>query len=143
MALLLGQYVHNMDPKNRLFIPSAIRDELGQRFVLCTPPNGEKCLFGYAVEDWKELAAIINSQPTGRELTLRQRFTYLNVDTVTHDAQGRITIKNSFCEYAGLEREVFILGVGRRVEIWDLSAWNNMLDAAKADNQFPAYDFPF
>ena len=143
MALLLGQYVHNMDPKNRLFIPSALRDELGLKFVLCTPPNGEKCLFGYAVADWQELTAIVNGQPSSRELRLRQRFTYLNVDTVTHDGQGRITIKNSFCEYAGLEREVFILGVGRRIEIWDLSTWNRILEAAKANNEFPAYDFPF
>ena len=72
--------------------------------------NGDKCLFAYAWEDWKELMARLNDRPASRQLTMQQRMLRRNAEPVEPDKpQGRITIPQRFMEFASLEHDVFIL----------------------------------
>lgn len=118
MASMMGQYTHNLDQKNRLAVPSKLREALGEKFVLCVPQNGDRCLFGYALSDWEVLMDKLNDQPPSRKLTMQQRFIHLYSTMVETDKQGRFTIPTHFMEAAGFAQEVFILGAGRRVEFW-------------------------
>lgn len=143
MAVFMGRFTHTLDPKNRLFVPSRFRSQLGEAFVLFKPLNGDKCLFAYTMEDWQELSEIMNRQPGGKELTVRQRYTYINTDMVEIDKQGRITVSNEFCAFAGLEKDVVFFGAGRRIEIWNLAAWEAMLAEKDMEDNGQEINLPF
>lgn len=132
MSVFTGTYYHSLDQKNRLFIPTKLREYLGESFMLYKPQNGDKCLFVYTTKDWEYLSNQLNNQPASKELTLKQRFTYLRLDTVETDKQGRITIKADFCKFANLEKEVVIQGIGGRIEIWNRTAFDEMVDEREA-----------
>ncbi len=126
VAGLFGQYTHSLDQRNRLFVPSKMREALGSKFVLYVPNNGDRCVFGYSLADWDEAMNRFNDQEPSRQLALRQRYIYKHADSADVDNQGRFTFPASFMEQAGIEKEVFILGVGRRVEFWNPEEWKNM-----------------
>ena len=140
---MMGQYTHNLDQKNRLAIPAKLREALGESFVLCKAPNGETCLFAYSMEDWQGAMQAINDQPPSRELTMRQRIIHMNADTVETDKQGRITIPPRFMDYAKFEQEVFIVGAGRRVELWAPAEWERMLEQSMQTQEKLLTDFPY
>ena len=126
MAEFMGQYTHNLDQKNRLAIPAKIREQLGESFVLCKPQNGDRCLYGYANEDWAKMMERCDSQEPSRKLTLQRRLIFKNTDRVEVDKQGRITIPAYFMDAAEFDREIFILGTGRHVEFWNPAVWDAM-----------------
>lgn len=140
---MMGQYTHNLDQKNRLAMPAKLREALGESFVLCIAPNGENCLFAYSMEAWEGAMQAINNQPPSKELTMRQRIIYRNAETVEPDKQGRITIPPRFMEKARLEREVHIVGAGRRVELWSPAEWDRMLEQSEAMEAQLLTDFPY
>lgn len=121
----LGEYKHTLDIKNRAFIPAKFRDALGASFVVCKAP--EKCLFIYSDEQWDKLSDEIYNLPPDKASRDFQREFFRNADTVEADKQGRITLKASLCEYAGLGKEIVIVGSGRRIELWDEKTWNSNL----------------
>lgn len=131
-----GQYWHNFDQKNRLFIPSKFRGLLGESLTISMPISGEKCLYLYPTEEWLALVNRIKETATGSKLTTIQRLIYLNSDDIEQDKQGRITIKQNFCEFAGLDKEVFILGAGTRIELWNKENFDAMLARAEQDGLF-------
>lgn len=117
----LGEFNHNIDPKNRVFIPSKFRDALGDSFVLCKAPD--KCLFIYSNEAWDELSAEISNLPPSPQARQIQRDIFRNAVNVEPDKQGRITINAKLVEYAGLKQNAVIVGAGKRIEIWDADEW--------------------
>lgn len=143
VAELMGNYTHNLDQKNRLAIPAKLREDLGDCFVLCVPQNGDRCLFGYSLENWQRLMDKLNDEPSNHNLTLKQRFIHYYSDRVDVDKQGRFTIPPRFMEKAGFSREVFILGAGRRVEFWDPEEWARMESAAMAQMQDLTFELAF
>lgn len=134
---------HNLDKQNRLFIPAKMREDLGERFIIYKATNGEKCLFLYTMEIWEQMADKINDQPPSLKLTNQQRFLHINSDAAGTDKQGRITINSEFCEFAGLEGETLIMGVGQRVEIWSRKEYELMLARAAAHEEYTTIDLPF
>lgn len=120
-----GVYNHTLDAKKRLFIPSKLRDGLGESFVLCKGPND--VLFAYSNEKWEELCEEIIAS----ENLDMQRVIFENVVAVEVDKQGRITIKQELCEYAGLQKDIVVAGVGKRVEIWDKAKHESHMEAAR------------
>lgn len=139
--MFIGQWTHNIDPKNRLLIPSRFREELGEQFVVCLPRNGEKCVFAYSLEDWKVLSQKIRESENGQSETVRSRFSSFNIDLVEMDKQGRFTMKQSFCDFAGLKKEIFILGVDNRIEFWDIEEWNAMFEKEQQRAEHCAENF--
>lgn len=127
----LGEFEHNIDQKNRVFIPAKFREALGESFTLCCAPE-EKCLFVYTDERWEELSREVSAGSNTLEARQRQRRFFRGSQTVEPDKQGRITIPQRLCDYAGITREVVIFGADTRVELWDREAFERALDEADA-----------
>ncbi len=121
-----GKYTHNLDQKNRLFIPAKFRDLLGEKFIVCRPLNGDRCIMVYSEQGWDEFMETVEQKYDGRELVLFKRFANANIDSAEPDKQGRVTLKTEFCQFAKLEREVFVVGAENHFEIWDINEWAEM-----------------
>jgi len=120
--MFLGEYQHTMDEKGRLFIPARLREGLGNSFVLTR--GLDRCLFGYSFEAWKNLEKRINEFPfTNSEVRIFVRFFFAGAAECSLDKQGRILIPQLLREYAVLEKDVCILGVSERIEIWSYENW--------------------
>jgi len=121
--LFMGKYNHTIDPKGRLSIPSKYRDILGDEFVVSKGMDG--CLFVYAIEDWKTFEEKLASLPLiNVEARQFARFFLSGAQYVTVDKQGRILMPQDLREFAGLEKDVVLAGMGGRIEIWSLEKWN-------------------
>lgn len=121
--MLLGEYFHNIDAKGRIILPSKFRPELGDRFIVTKGFDG--CLYGYAVDEWKGIEEKIKTLPliTGKDARNFTRFFFSSAIECEIDSQGRILISSSLREFAELTKEVVIIGVSSRIEIWSKSKW--------------------
>jgi len=120
-----GEYQHTLDAKGRLFIPAKLREQLGDSFVMTK--GLDDCLFVYPQEAWEELEQKIRQLPMSKSRSL-QRFFLSSAADVTVDRQGRIVIPPVLRSYAKLERDVVVIGVGERAELWDARRWNAYTD---------------
>lgn len=121
--MFLGRYSCNLDEKGRLAIPAKLRycGEEGD-WVLAQGLDG--CLFLYTESEWREISARIQSLATNRAATRRfARILFAGAVEVSLDKQGRINIPAHLRQWASLEREAVVIGVGRRIEIWDKNSW--------------------
>ena len=123
--MFLGQYAHTVDTKGRTFVPAKYRDELGETFVVTR--GTAKCLTVYPMSEWEKYTAKIAELPQAHAAKIR-RFVFSNASDVTLDAQGRIGLVAGLREYAGIEKNVVILGLGSYIEIWAEDVW-------KAENE--------
>lgn len=126
-----GEYQHTLDTKGRLFIPAKLREELGDGFVVTK--GLDECLFVYPQNAWKQLEENIRRLPMSKSRGL-QRFFLSSAADVRVDKQGRIIVPPVLRNYAQLEHEVTIIGVGERAEIWDRQTWedyNSEMDAGR------------
>ena len=120
-----GEYQHTLDAKGRLFIPAKLREQLGDGFVVTK--GLDECLFLYPQKAWDELEQKIRQLPMSKSRGL-QRFFLSSAADVTVDRQGRIVIPTTLRSYANLERDVVVIGVGERAELWDARRWNAYTD---------------
>lgn len=124
--MLLGEFNHNLDSKNRIFIPAKMREYLGDSFVIAKSLR-EKCLTVYSLAAWDEIMTSIKKQ----DARLRdQLYRFLNptATEVVPDAQGRVVLPKALIDYAEIERELIILGCYNHAEIWlgdNLEAYRN------------------
>lgn len=124
--MLQGEYRHNIDEKGRVIIPSKIRVEMGEKIVITRGLDG--CLFGYNEKNWNEIMDKLNSLPfTKRDARNFTRFLTSGAITLEFDKQGRINIPDFLSNYANLSREVVIIGVVNRIEIWSKENWDNFM----------------
>lgn len=115
--MFLGTYLHSLDEKNRLIIPAKLRDEL--KGTLYLTKGLENTLFLYSEKEWRILTKKLETLSfTKKDARNFMRIFYSNATTLELDKQGRITIPSYLEEYAFLEKECVILGVGDRIEIW-------------------------
>lgn len=120
--MFYGEYRHSLDQKGRVIIPSKFREGLGDRFILTK--GLEECLFAYSSEEWNNLELKLKSLPfTDKNVRAFVRFFFSGATECELDKQGRILIPQNLREYAKLERDVYIIGVSTRVEIWDKERW--------------------
>ncbi len=120
--MLIGEYAHSLDPKGRVNFPAKLRDGLGAKFILTKGLDG--CLFAYSEEEWKVLEDKIRALPMSKARNL-QRFLFAGAVDVVPDKQGRVLIPANLREYAGLDKEVMIIGASVRAEIWDKQRWDD------------------
>ncbi|WP_206215424.1 MULTISPECIES: division/cell wall cluster transcriptional repressor MraZ [unclassified Enterococcus] len=128
--MLMGEYRHNIDTKGRLIVPSKLREELGEQFVLTRGLDG--CLFGYPMSEWTNLEAKLNEMPLAKkDARTFVRFFYSAATECELDKQGRINIPSTLRKYADLSKECVVIGVSNRIEIWDESRWQAFSDEAE------------
>ncbi len=121
--MFIGQYQHVMDEKGRVSIPSKFREDLSEKFVVVK--GLETCLFVYSEDVWAEVVKKLND-PIPFEPVLREfaRKFLSRASEESLDKQGRLLIPPRLREYAKLDREVTIIGVSSRLEIWDSKLWD-------------------
>ncbi|WAM34958.1 division/cell wall cluster transcriptional repressor MraZ [Caldicellulosiruptor morganii] len=120
--MLIGEYKHVVDNKGRVTLPSRFREELGDRFILTK--GLDNCLFGYSLKEWAVLEEKLKKLPlTNKEARAFLRFFFAGACECEVDRQGRILIPQNLREYASLQKEVFIIGVMTRIEIWSEENW--------------------
>ncbi|MBX5465229.1 MAG: division/cell wall cluster transcriptional repressor MraZ [Clostridia bacterium] len=132
--MLIGEYRHSLDAKGRMTVPARFREELGSRVVLTR--GLDRCLFVYPVPAWEQLRAGLARLPfTQADVRAFARLFFAGAVEGEVDRQGRLLIPSALREYAGIEREIAILGLSERVEIWSAAAWE-----AYAAGTGPAYE---
>lgn len=113
MITFVGSNYHNLDSKNRLFVPVRYRDQLGEKFFIM--PGADGCLFVYPQENFDVVATQYMAKH--RSPNAHTEF-FSKVCEASVDNQGRVTLDAKHVAYAGLAKEVAVVGSGRRVEIW-------------------------
>lgn len=122
--MLMGEYLHTVDVKGRLILPAKFRDELGELFIVTK--GLDNCLFVYAKEEWAILEGKLKQLPLAKpEARAFVRFFFAGAAEVECDKQGRVLLPTNLRDYAQLEKDVVVLGVSNRVEIWSKSVWDN------------------
>lgn len=121
-TMLLGEYQHSLDPKGRITIPSRLRDELGERFI--ATKGLDNCIFVYTLDEWMNIEAKLRALPFTRgDVRSFVRFFFSGAAEMEADKQGRVLLPLNLREYAQVEKDVVIIGVGSRLEIWSGDKW--------------------
>lgn len=120
--MLSGEYNHTIDAKGRLIIPSKFRENLGEHFVVTKGLDG--CLFIYPDSEWNAFEEKLKTLPlTNRDSRNFVRFFLGSAIESELDKQGRTLLSSPLRGYAGLEKDVVLVGVLNRIEIWDKDKW--------------------
>ncbi len=119
-----GEYRHNIDTKNRIFIPAKLREDLGESFVVAKDMRTD-CLKMYSLAGWEAyLEPILKQNRTLKEKVLR--FLSSSMVQVSPDSQGRITLPKELVEHAGIEGSAVVVGCFDYAEIWAEAAYDRM-----------------
>jgi len=122
--VLIGEYEHSLDTKGRLIMPSKLREDMGEKFIVTKGLDG--CLFGFSKNEWQNFEEKLKTLPlTNKNARDFVRFFLSGATECEIDKQGRFLIASNLREYATLEKDVVIIGVGTRLEIWDREKWKN------------------
>ncbi len=129
--MFIGTYDHSLDPKGRVILPRKFRDELGQDMVLTK--GIEPCLYVFPLAEFETFANKLRSLPlTERPSRDFVRIFVAGASQESADSQGRVVIPQPLREYAGLTKDVVIVGQLSRIELWDKGAWERYMPAAQA-----------
>ncbi len=132
--MFMGEYNHTVDAKGRLIVPSKFREQLGEEFVVTKGLDG--CLFVYTNSEWHKIEEKFQNIPmTSKDARKFSRFFFAGAAALEIDKQGRVLLPPVLREYAGLQKEVVLVGVLNRVEIWDAARWQeNTYDEEEMDD---------
>ena len=120
--MLIGEYEHSIDTKGRLIMPSKLKEDIGEKFVLTKGLDG--CLFVYSQAEWKIFEDKLRAFPlTNKDARALIRFFLAGAMECEIDKQGRFLIPSNLREFAGLEKEVVVIGVLNKIEIWSKNKW--------------------
>lgn len=122
--MLIGQFEHNVDAKGRINFPAKFREDMGDRFIVTK--GLDNCVAVYSMEEWQRREERFKALPDSKSRQLK-RFFFASATVVEPDKQGRIVLPAVLREYAGLTRDVVVIGASDRAEIWNAERW-------KADN---------
>ena len=119
---MFGKYKHTVDEKGRLFVPSKLREELGNTFYVTL--GLDHCLSVYTESGWQAILDKYNALPIVQ--ARKMRFLFANAAKCEPDKQGRFLIPAELRQYAGLSNEVTFIGQGGHAEIWDSAAYDEL-----------------
>lgn len=124
MPMFMGEYQHTIDDKGRLIMPAKFREGLGDKFVVTKGLDG--CLFVYPMEEWRVLEGKLRSLPfTKADARAFARFFFSGATECELDKQGRILLPTNLRDHAQLQKDIFIIGVSTRLEIWSKEVWED------------------
>ncbi|HOA35158.1 MAG TPA: division/cell wall cluster transcriptional repressor MraZ [Bacillota bacterium] len=130
--MFTGEYQHTLDEKGRVIIPAKLREGLGETFMITR--GLDRCLFIYHFDAWTKIEQKVKELPLARsEARAFTRYFFSGAAEVEIDKQGRVLIPQNLREYAGIEKEVMIIGVSDRVEVWSEEAWKEYTSAENLD----------
>ena len=122
--MFMGEYDHSIDTKGRVIIPAKFREQLGESFVVTKGLDG--CLWVFAADEWDNFSGKLKSLPVANKDARKfARFFLAGASVSEADKMGRVLIPQILREYAKLEKDVALVGIGNRVEIWDKAAWES------------------
>ena len=120
--MLIGEYEHSLDAKGRLIMPAKLREDIGEKFIITKGLDG--CLFGFSQSEWTNFEEKLKTLPlTNKNARDFVRFFLSGAIECEIDKQGRFLIASNLREYATMKKEVVIIGVGTRIEIWNRDKW--------------------
>ncbi len=136
--MLLGEYEHTLDDKNRLTLPARLREAFGDGVVVTRGMDG--CLVVYTREGWERFVSVRleGLDPFSREARQLSRFLFSGAVEAEPDKQGRVMIPPALVAHARLGREVVVAGVRDHVEIWDRAAWRKQLEEVEGSAELVA-----
>ena len=131
--MLMGTYQHNIDLKGRVIMPAKFREELGGVFYITR--GLDNCLSVLSKSDWDSLGEKLRGLPSSQTKDI-QRFLFSGAAELEPDKQGRVLSPQPLRDYAGLTKDVVIIGTGLKAEIWDLDRWNEYNNKVTEDSMF-------
>ncbi len=121
--MFIGEYNHTLDNKNRVIMPVKFREQIGSSFVMTK--GLDNCLFIYSKGEWENIEDKLKSLPmTNKDARAFVRFFFAGATECDIDKQGRALIPNNLKEFAKIDKDVVIIGVSTRIELWSLEEWN-------------------
>ena len=130
--MLIGEYEHSLDVKGRLIMPAKLRADIGETFIVTKGLDG--CLFAFSQNEWlnfeTKLKALPLSDKNARNFT---RFFFAGATECEIDKQGRFLVSSNLREFAGLDKDVIIIGMNSRLEIWSKEKWQQCDENISAD----------
>ncbi len=134
--MLIGEYIHTIDTKNRVSLPFKFRKELGRKIIIT--PGLDQCLFIFTTNEWKKVSKRLSDSDSDLSFLKRDkrsfnRFMFGRAAEVEVDSIGRILVPDFLKARIGLKEKVAIIGVEDRVEIWSEDAWIKYRDKAERE----------
>lgn len=125
--MFMGEFHHTIDEKGRIIIPSKLRDNLKDNFIITRGLDG--CLFIYPQDEWNNVINKYKDLPNTIEKRQFMRIFLSGASTCEYDRQGRINIPKPLIDYAKLEKDCIIIGVDDRLELWSKQIWDNFINS--------------
>lgn len=132
--MFYGEYEHTLDKKGRIIIPSSFREVSKENYVerFFITRGLDTCLFMFSEEEWKNQEAKFRNLPfTKREARKFNRLFFSGATPVVPDKQGRILIPSYLKTYANIKKEIVLVGVSSRIEIWNKENWKEFYSTSK------------
>ena len=130
--MIMGEYNHTIDAKGRLIVPAKFREILGDNFIVTKGLDG--CLFVYPNDEWTRFEEKLKSLPlTNKNARQFTRFFLAGAAACEVDKQGRILLPQVLREFASLEKDVVLVGVASRIEIWSRERWDESMNTYDGD----------
>jgi len=132
--MFYGEYEHTIDRKGRLIIPAKMREIFKEHYVekFFITRGLDKCLFVFAEEEWRLQEQKFKSISfTKAEARKFNRLYFSGACEVTCDKQGRVLIPQYLKDFAGIKRDVMVVGVSNRIEIWSKDGWKDYYESSR------------
>lgn len=131
--MLLGEYRHTLDDKNRVSLPAKFRKELGKKIIITR--GLDRCLSVFSMADWKKFSEELTSQTRFNHSNSRayDRFIAAGAIETDVDSAGRILIPDFLKQYGNLGSKIIVAGVRNRLELWNEDLWNEYIKSVEGD----------
>ncbi|MBL7070703.1 MAG: division/cell wall cluster transcriptional repressor MraZ [Candidatus Omnitrophica bacterium] len=141
--MFYGEYEHSLDKKGRLILPAKFRDQAKVNYIekFYITRGLDNCLFMFSEEEWKQQETKFKSMPFTRSQSRKfNRLFFSGAQEAAFDKQGRILLPKYLKDFAGIKRDVMIIGVANRIEIWDCSKWKEFYNSERGSFESIAED---
>lgn len=122
--MFVGEYRHSLDSKSRLSFPTRLREKLGAEFVMCR--SFDKCIMIHPMDSWQEFADKLSSLQVVEDRNV-SRYFFSGAVCASLDGQGRVVIPQHFRDFAGIDKNVVLIGNNKHLELWDEATWDEEL----------------
>lgn len=131
--MLIGEYEHSLDIKGRLIMPAKLRETIGEKFIVTKGLDG--CLFAFSLVEWANFEQKLRTLPiSNKDARAFSRFFFAGAIECEIDKQGRFLISSNLREFANLDKDIIIVGMDSRIEIWSKEKWQQCDENISADD---------